>query len=219
MHFTVFNQLQVLDFCGERFSPKTEAMRSILPLTILVLSLSACNKPRELDRTPPPPVGMHYINLRDMEIPFNSSKAVDLNGDLQADYNFKVFYTGDAAFQKDNFFFQVDPKQQNLLLNNGQDDSPMVNSSESIGGQYTGFGWLSQTQVTLAQKSVYSNGNITWQGLWKHASHKFVAVQLRKNNQSYFGWVELSLDGGSNRLVLHKAGVSLQPNKEVKAGE
>ena len=48
--------------------------------------------------------------------------------------------------------------------------------------------------------------------------HKYLPVQLNKNNKLYNGWIELSFDSAASKLVLHKAAFSAEENKDVKAG-
>jgi len=43
----------------------------------------------------------------------------------------------------------------------------------------------------LAEKIIEEAGPDHWEGNWKNASHKHLAIQLRKGDLRYNGWVEL----------------------------
>ena len=59
---------------------------------------------------------------------------------------------------------------------------------------------------------------VYWDGIWKRASHHFLPVQVTRNGKTYNGWMEISFDMSGDKLVLHKAGISTENDKEIKAG-
>ena len=70
----------------------------------------------------------------------------------------------------------------------------------------------------LAQQVIGMTGEPYWQGTWKQANRKYLPVQIVKGNLLFNGWVMLSFSTDSDKLVLHSAAISRQPNKDVKAG-
>ena len=65
---------------------------------------------------------------------------------------------------------------------------------------------------------MYKDAVTFWDGLWKNANHKYQPVQIKKEGKPYFGWIELSFDKGTEVVILHKAAISKEPYKAVKAG-
>ncbi|HEX7844899.1 MAG TPA: hypothetical protein VF476_03800, partial [Chitinophagaceae bacterium] len=74
------------------------------------------------------------------------------------------------------------------------------------------------SEVFLGEKIIGVNQPVYWQGPWKDVSHKFLAVQIVKNDLKYNGWIELTFDTANERLILHRAAISTEAGKEVKAG-
>jgi hypothetical protein len=72
--------------------------------------------------------------------------------------------------------------------------------------------------MIMSQKVTPQSGNPFWQGEWKDASHHFLPIKVTRRNEIYAGWIELTMEPSSERIVLHKAAVSIDPDKNVRAG-
>jgi len=70
----------------------------------------------------------------------------------------------------------------------------------------------------LAEKIIEEAGLDHWEGNWKNASHKYLAIQLRKGDLRYNGWVELSFKTDTEELTLHRAAITTGPKKTITAG-
>jgi hypothetical protein len=54
--------------------------------------------------------------------------------------------------------------------------------------------------------------------LWKQANHRFLPVQVKKGTDVFHGWIELSMDITSSKLIIHGSGICKEAGKEIKAG-
>jgi hypothetical protein len=102
-------------------------------------------------------------------------------------------------------------------LNNQADESPMLNKGDSISKIYNGYDWWEVSFIVLAEKIIDNNGS-RWDGLWKNADHKYLPIQVEKNQKLYHGWVELSFNTAEEKLILHKSAISTEADRTVKAG-
>jgi hypothetical protein len=62
------------------------------------------------------------------------------------------------------------------------------------------------------------NGNITWRGPFIGAVKSFMPFQIEKNDGLYNGWVEITDDRMHERIILHRAAISKEAGKMIKAG-
>jgi hypothetical protein len=81
-----------------------------------------------------------------------------------------------------------------------------------------GYNWFNASSVMLAEKIIEEAGPDHWEGNWKNASHKYLAIQLRKDDLRYNGWVELSFKTDTEELTLHRAAITTEPGKTITAG-
>jgi len=51
------------------------------------------------------------------------------------------------------------------------------------------------------------------------AGPAFLPYQVVENNKLYNGWIELTVNTAGEKVVVHKAAISKEPDKIVKAGE
>ena len=81
------------------------------------------------------------------------------------------------------------------------------------------YQWTHQPFVLMATKAEpYFNKPIYWEGAWREASHIYQGFKLEYPTGVYYGWVELSFDTAAERLMIHKAAMSTELDKGVKAG-
>ena len=46
-----------------------------------------------------------------------------------------------------------------------------------------------------------------------------MGVQVEKEGKVFQGWIELSFDQAAQKLVLHRAAISREPGKTIRAGK
>ena len=112
-------------------------------------------------------------------------------------------------------FFPIkytDNGQETLILKKGD-----YIGEKSFNGMYP---WTRQPFVLMATKSEpYFDKPISWEGQWKNLSHVYQAFCLvYPTGDSFFGWVELSFDTATEKLMIHAAGISTEAGKGVRAG-
>lgn len=196
-------------------------MKKIFIPVLLLTTLMACRKDEtEIPPPPPPPLPqMMYTDFQNFEAGEGRSKIFDIDSNGTADFMFATRLIGDPILMRDRLQFLgfsaisayvlADPFNNSLVLNKGA-------SITSVAPQ--GFDWFEVQDVLIAEKITPMHGPVFWEGNWKDASHKYLPLQVRKEGQIYNGWIELSLDKTKEKLILHKAGVSKEAGKNVKAG-
>ncbi|HYO23056.1 MAG TPA: hypothetical protein VER36_11675, partial [Flavisolibacter sp.] len=78
--------------------------------------------------------------------------------------------------------------------------------------------WYEVSSIVLAEKVIPLHGEVSWRGLWKEATHHYLPLQVEKNGQIFLGWAEISFNTDTQKLILHKAAISTESGKEIKAG-
>lgn len=194
-------------------------MRKLLYTGAVIILLASCKKDNTVIAPPPTPAHpqMIYTDLKEAEVKYGKLKLLDIDGDGSYDFRFSVCLVGDPVLQRDRYQFYVSSTIDRNLLNNEADESPVLSTGDSISKIHPGYQWWEISVIVLAEKIVTNTGNY-WQGLWKDASHKYLPVQVEKNQQVFHGWVELSFDTVAEKMILHKAALSKEADKAVKAG-
>ncbi|MGZ3852842.1 MAG: hypothetical protein ACXVBX_08630 [Flavisolibacter sp.] len=189
-------------------------------LLATVIIVVACGK----EKPPVPPVPpdssdpvMTYRDLQNKEVKYGQLQEIDVDGDGSKDIRFNVLLVGDPVLQRDRVQFYANSGIKRNLLNNSVDESPMLNKGDSISKKHPGYDWWEISAIVLAEKIIDNNGSY-WQGLWKNADHKYLPIQFEKNSKLYHGWVELSFNTTEEKLILHKAAISTEAEKRVRAG-
>jgi hypothetical protein len=83
---------------------------------------------------------------------------------------------------------------------------------------FPAYNWYNAPAILLAQRIELLRGTIYWEGRWKNTKHRFLPFYILRNNKRYFGWIELSFNMSAQKVILHQAAVSTEPDKSVKAG-
>lgn len=193
-------------------------MIKLLLVAAAGLVLASCKK----ERTPVPlPVTTHpqmtYMELQDTEVKFLQSKRIDVDKDGHPDFSFSTLLVGDPVLQRDRLQFYVNSGVKRNLLNNIQDESPILNKFDSISMNHPGYTWWEISAIVLAEKITDNNGSY-WQGLWKNADHKYLPIQVNNYGKIYNGWIEISFNSSEEKLILHRLGLSREENRTVQAG-
>jgi hypothetical protein len=196
----------------------TSVMRKLFFVIITSLSFIACKKE---DLQTNPPVDSHpqmlYKDLQNATVKYLQAKGIDVDNDGSADFAFSVQLVGDPLLQRDRWQFIAHSGVNRNLLNDANDNSPMLNRLDAITKQMSGYTWYEISAIVLAEKIVTNNGNY-WDGVWKSADHKFLPIQLKKEGRYFHGWIELSFNTAEEKLVLHRSAISKEEEKTVKAG-
>jgi hypothetical protein len=196
----------------------TSVMRKLFFAIIASLSFIACKKE---DLQTNPPVDSHpqmlYKDLQNASVKYLQAKGIDVDNDGSTDFAFSVQLVGDPLLQRDRWQFIAHSGVNRNLLNDANDNSPMLNRMDAITKQMSGYTWYEISAIVLAEKIVTNNGNY-WDGVWKNADHKFLPIQLKKEGKYFHGWIELSFNAAEEKLVLHRSAISKEEEKTVKAG-
>jgi hypothetical protein len=185
-----------------------------------LILLIACNKKPPVEKpVAVPSPQMIYKDLHDSAIRFNRAATFDLDGNGSWDLALTTQLTGDPLAQQDKWQW---------LANSSFDASLPVSANEQIAVLQKGdevnatnpaeHNWYNASGALLAQKIISMNAPPYWDGLWKDASHCYIAIQINKNNDMYYGWIEVSFNTAAEQLILHRSGVSREGGKTVKAG-
>jgi hypothetical protein len=188
-------------------------MKKCLVILGTLFFLTSCDKPVSHDPE------MVYTDLGNKEVRFNESSSIDLNKDGIMDIRFHTMLVGAPVAKQDKEKYLVTSKVNCLLPVNSNENAPVLLKGDVVPLQdFAGYTWYEVSQIELAQKVTGMTGDPFWEGLWKSADHNYLPVQLRINNQRFNGWVELSFDVNSEKMILHKAAMSKLPEKFVIAG-
>lgn len=194
-------------------------MKKICSLVLSVLLLAACKKEKATrPGTPVPHPLMQYLDLHDQSIGFGQVKLVDINSDGSDDLLVSTLLVGDPILERDRRQYYISSGTQSRLLMDGNSQSPILGKDDEIKLQHPGYNWFEVNSLLLAEKIVPMTGNPFWQGNWKAVSHKYLPVQIKKNGDIYNGWIEISFDTASEKVILHRAAVCTEADKTVKAG-
>jgi hypothetical protein len=187
-----------------------------------VVLFSSCNKKDAVDIPLPPTDGfpeMLVTELYDAEVKHQQYQSLDLDKDGVTDLVFATWYIGDPVEHEDEILYFAASSIETSLMVAGENTSPRFNKNDVIPVKAVqGYEWYIVSQVEMAMKNIGYDIPPYWEKDWKDANHKFLAVQVKRNNKLYNGWVEVSMDTPHSRLILHRAAISKVPGRAVKAG-
>ncbi|HJW18025.1 MAG TPA: hypothetical protein VJ499_12925 [Flavisolibacter sp.] len=185
---------------------------------LLFIVITGCKKD-PVDQPIPGPVHpvMLYKDLKNYEVSKGHSLQLDLDNDGITDCSFSVQLVGDPIMKVDKLQYYVFSRIKRNLLNDLNDESPVLSKFELIKNVHPGYTWYELSSIVLTQKIISDAGN-SWIGLWKNADHKYLPFQVVKDGNLFHGWIEISMNTVTEKLVLHRSGISTEANKEVKAG-
>jgi hypothetical protein len=200
-------------------TPNFTNMKKMTLLFGVAIFLYACKK--DPVGTPLiPSVKMIYKNLSDSAVVFGRSASFDLDGNGEKDIFFNTMLVGDPISQQDKKQWLVISSFNTNLPVNINENIPVLNLNDSIPvADFSGYNWYNASSILLSQKIISTMSPPYWEGTWKDALHRFIPLQLKRNNSLFNGWVEVSFDKVQEKVTLHKAAVSEEPNKMVIAGK
>lgn len=194
-------------------------MYKLLLLLTVVTLFAGCQKERDKNPGDPethPP--MTYTDLNDAQLQFGGSKSLDIDANGSVDFHFHTLYVGDALLRRDRKQYYITSGIGVNLLNDANDQSPVLQKGDGVKRIHPGYDWWQISSIVLAEKIIPEGAAEFWQGNWKNVSHKYIPVQLMKDEKPYHGWIEVSFDTFTEKLLLHRAGICALPDVEIKAG-
>jgi hypothetical protein len=194
-------------------------MKKTISLCLVLMLAVACKKTGvEPDVAPYP--SLIVKDLSDTSIAFGRIAYLDLDDNGEKDVLFSTQLVGDPIEQKDKKQWFVTSSFNANLPVNGTEHIPVLRYLDSIPlNDFSGYVWYNASSIVLSQKTITMRTAPYWEGDWKEASHRFVPIQLKKQNELYNGWIEVSFSIGNEKLTLHKAAICKEANKSIIAGK
>lgn len=195
---------------------------NIPAIILFLLMLISCQKAVEV--VPPPAVPlpqMQTFTLSDRKVQYGGTPVrIDAYGDGTTDLLFGVLLVGDPIGKVDKRQFRVTSGfYTNLPVMAGEQVKVFSKADVISLENFDGNHWYNASSVILAERQEDLTGNISWNGNWLQASHKYLPFQVLKNNGRYNGWIELSVDNTAEEVILHRGAISLEAEKSIKAGD
>jgi hypothetical protein len=192
-------------------------------IVIFLIVLASCKKDPVLQ--PPVPIPeplteMLYTNLNNAEVKYSPSGVwVDLDNDNRPDILFEVMLVGDFINKKDMYRFNIVTSIRTNVPVNSNEQIPAFQKGALITmANLAGTNWYGASEITLMEKVVFANNAVVWQGNWLTVQKSYLPVQLYRNGKWHNGWIELTADQQNEKLILHRAAISKEPEKIIKAG-
>lgn len=185
-------------------------MRSFSILLFFVSTFFTLSSCEEGDVNPVD--GITIINLGDSEVLYNQSQSIDVDGDGDSELTFVTVLAQEN--NTNQLQFRVFPIGANrvfeaggraLMLNEGQEIVP--------GNPF-------EKNVAPLVAKVESNGSVTWQGDWLNANNHYLGFQIQLADGSVrYGWVRLSFNQASEKLIIHELAYRHKSNTGLRAGQ
>ena len=199
-------------------------MKQILLAAVIIFIatlLLSCEKDRDTSYVPDHPQ-MVYRDLSQRVVNIATPAGIDIGGDARSDVWFEIWHTKDDAHNKDIHRFSVSSGESSrLMVDSTRRKSSIIPGGaiiSSAGGN--GFAWNAPANPELATRTLVRTAPApTWEGDWKDANHKYLAVQVTQNGLVYNGWIELSFDTATERVILYRSGISKEAGKDIVAGK
>ncbi|RYZ21082.1 MAG: hypothetical protein EOO16_14410 [Chitinophagaceae bacterium] len=186
-----------------------------------LLLFAACSKSDVAPQPDPAPITghpvMHYTNLQNFAVTPQRGKSIDIDGDGTTDFAFYVQRVGDPVLQIDKVQYNAASGIGRNLLLNEHDESPALRLYDSITLAHPGFNWWEVAETNLVEKRIGST-DTWWEGLWRNMRNGYLPVQVVRGGGRFNGWIEVSMDKANNQLLLHRAAISTEAGKTVRAG-
>jgi hypothetical protein len=193
-----------------------------LYVLLVAVALFSCSKKDVVQPDPVPDPNhpnMQYTDLQNAEVKRGKTQSLDIDGDGTKDFAFGVYLVGDAINKEDKIRFAAFSSLAKNLFVDGNNLSPVLSKGQVIplNGQ-SPYEWYEISEVLLIEKIIGMVKPPYWQGPWDNMKNKYFSLQVKKNGMRYNGWIELSFDKQDEKIVLHRAAICKEAEKEVKAG-
>lgn len=176
--------------------------------------LGSCKKENDI----PANYSVEFFDLQNAAVKYQQPVTLDFTKDGNTDFSFGVLLVGDPVLQRDRYQFYVSSRVKTNLLNDTNDESPILNKGDEIGLNHEGYTWYEVSAIVLAEKIV-TNQSTTWTGRWTNANHKYLPIQIEREGKLFNGWIEVSFNKTEEKIILHKAALSKFPNVSIRTGE
>jgi hypothetical protein len=165
------------------------------------------------------PPEMKYIDLRGSAISFHQFASYDLDGNGEKDIKFSTLLAGDAINQLDKRQWLVSTYFYSSLPVDNTERIPVLIVRDTIRVKnFNSYNWYNVSSIILAEKIIGMQDPPYWRGDWKEAAHQFIPVLVKKNDSLYAGWIEISFDRNLEQLILHRAAICRETDRNVMAG-
>ncbi len=194
----------------------TEIKTRTLFIALVLFSFASCKK----DNATIPAPEMIYTDLMDRAVKHNLPAIfIDLNRDGMKDIVFNTLAVGDPLNNLDKWQYRVDSDIETKLPVNNHEQVPMMNKAQRIPVQdFEGYQWYEGTSIILMQKNISVELPVFWTGQWLNVNKRYIPLQVKKEGKQYNGWIEISTDIQQEKIILHKAAITKEPEKEALAG-
>ena len=201
-----------------RYSHKEPHMRYLFSLLIITIGIASCKKSSSEKQVSPLPA-MQYTDLQNQTVGIGQGKLLDLDGDGHRDLGFSTLLVGDPLLPGEKNQFYATGSFNTFFPINSAEEVPRIGTGTFIQATaFPGYEWFNAPSILLAQRIELTSGLVYWEGTWKTTAHRFLPFYILREDNRYFGWIELSFDTASQKATLHRAAVSTEADKGVKAG-
>jgi hypothetical protein len=199
--------------------PSLRSLIKVFQLPLPMLLLLSCSKGENtVSLPPPPPVLIQYWDLHDKEVSLESPKALDLDCDGIQDLYFTAVTLAPAPAAIE-LRFSVSSRVHAALLTNPQEQTPCLYRNEPVNTAAPAWHWQDTASAVMAIEVRGNTGGSNWIGNWSVASRRYLPYRLRRSGKEHYGWVEISLDRQKRSLVLHRAALTIESSKPIRAGQ
>lgn len=172
-----------------------------------MLWLSSCEEDSAV-----PAEAIVYVNLNDRAVAYNQSQTIDLDGEGQPELSFSAILAQENGTNQ--LQYRVYPLRANQVF------EVAGRALKLVSGQEIAPGNPFDKNVAPMVTRIEQNQAVAWQGDWLDANRNYLgfSVQLQDGLRRY-GWVRISFDRVSEKLILHDAAYQQQPQRALVAGQ
>ncbi|WP_129716233.1 hypothetical protein [Pedobacter sp. SYP-B3415] len=187
----------------------------------LLLAMTACKKtPAEQTPEAPRISAAKVIELAHKPLKYGKDFNLDLNADGRNDLLFKVNHVAYDLNTKVKFSFLVySTSTSRIAVNTGTEAVPVFTKGQQVSiDNFSGFEWYPAIINVLSEKNL-DGGAGNWTGPFSSTDRRYLPIQLLQAGKYHTGWLELSTDQENAQVVLHRAGIAIEADMDVRAGE
>jgi len=180
-----------------------------------VLLCAACSKPRK--QQPEPRPAFSYRSLNDTEVRYLKPFLLDFDEDNQLEIFFFVGVLIDDEGTHARFgaagweLCKLLSRPDSLLRLNEGDEIPVLPRHPN---EWNGLAYLCKLLLPAANPQ-----DSTWTGAWLPGGKKFMGVQFQTGEDTFMGWVSLSVDTARDCMILHDCAWRRVEAGTVRAGK
>ncbi|RFS20530.1 hypothetical protein DVR12_18360 [Chitinophaga silvatica] len=186
----------------------------------ILLILVSCRKKEVVKPSPDVYPLMQYFDLKDSVVQAGKYCLLDLDNDKEYDVVFSTLLVGDPIQKVDKSQWLAGTSLKASLLIGSAEELPVFRLLDSIPiANLPAHTWYNAAASVIAQKIMPLSGDDYWEGEWKSANHQFIGIQLLRNQHKINGWIEISFNQATEKLILHRAAICQTPDVTVYAGK